>query len=757
MMIVVAVLSALICTHGVLTAVVSDITEVFTRSGVMLQLVFGTSMVGFFSNAGNAAFTSATNCIYRRCVSTVAVSKQHIPSVERYLQLRHPQLPQEAKVVAAGEVPRQTSSYFRQPIWVRVADRWTYIRQEGDELLLSCIGTSLETKRRLKAVVAVIIDENVVEKTDDGHYLRGCVLRLDATEQRWLVPEPLTTPLLSAVCLKPHLRDGLLDHAQRFFKNAGTKASKCSGALLMGPLGTGKTTIAFALAASLNIPAVVLNLQAAGLNDDILRRNMMKLKRPCIVIIDEAHAADCLCEPDTKRTEDAALPVVPNAAALPKLPIPINGVTLSGMLCLMDGGSALNSGPKYYVIATNQPDRVSKAILRRCPFHILTEAQVDRESILQYLENLFPEEASLWQRAADLFTQPMFKKSTYASIMQHVQQCDTLASAMDAGEIMAALRIDIQHPHMNGGFMQDWRTGCEKLRGLIIYGKGKGVYRGRTPMCGVEGCEPTMLSALDALVTSYSAAYGQHGDERLSVYMRNQLDVHNAIENFCIVSTCDRANQHHAGPGELMWCTLKDTFPEDRDVHTLLPSAIKMYVRKSSEMGELHERCTIVSAICEEFPDARLDDVFTAAEHITTDIGWCPLTDKIIASLLERARTWQDFFVRAEDFLYGSASNTFDIEPPNIRAKGEVPGFPCFVVNGRRKFVLSEFFKRPTGRYLEWVIVNEDHEKERVSVCGLAPECSYSEERVEVGLQAVLHPAEMTQPRIAIGSSAFNI
>jgi hypothetical protein len=701
----VLVIAGFAAMQPLLVGAFSGLSKLVTDSGVMMQLVFGTSLVGISSSFSKSIAALVTSCVGKRCMTTASVSTYYSVNAERYLR-RYCQLPAAAKVVAHVD-GQAAPSCFSAPFWVCIFGRWMYVCMANNELSFSMFGLTCTTKPMLQTIVDSIIAEDVLEKDSSGAYIGACVLRFDAKSRRWLSPEPLKAPSLSATCMDRNVRRQFLEHVQQFFAAQTTASAKCTGSLLLGPVGTGKTTIAFALAKTLDVPAVVLNLQDPDLTDDILRVALGQLKRPCVVVIDEAHTLDCLCQ----RGSEEISPNITRAAPDPrKFSSVTNGITCGGMLALMDGASAFNSGPKYYVLITSE-NLLSQAILRRVPLIVYTKNILTYDNLKDYIHATLSDDDEQCHEAATLFTASIFKKNLVSEIMQYLKRSRNLSQALEPDEIRRALRVDVRRRDMNGCFIEAWKSGYEHIRGLDIW-SAEGQARGRSPMIPLTGASVADVEGLQSLVHAYSSKYGDDGNKRLAVYMRNQLHAKDAIDNFSVVMTCDRSQQQYVGKNALAWIIhFQKSHSEDRIRWSSGHQG--PVTNKMASLVSCHERCTVVSAVLDEFPSASLEDVFREAEGITTAMGWCPLCGKILSDLLDEASSWQHFFQLARDFLFGSLQNSFDYHyETRTRSPSMVAGLSRDCYSGGRCVMNPEFFKRPKGRYLIWAVNGEGDEEE---------------------------------------------
>jgi mitochondrial chaperone BCS1 len=162
--------------------------------------------------------------------------------------------------------------------------------------------------------------------------------------------------ILLSLSLSPHTRNGF---RAGIIEETDTRMRPSRlGYLFSGPPGTGKSSLAFALASNFGLPVYMINLSAPGLSDNDIESLFSTVPRHCIVLLEDVDATQPLsrklAESKAATGEDRA-PVTPppDFDEDDVLPPPMQGrrsrragerrgntVTLSGLLNAIDGVAA---------------------------------------------------------------------------------------------------------------------------------------------------------------------------------------------------------------------------------------------------------------------------------------------------------------------------------------------------------------------------------------------------------------------------------
>lgn len=143
------------------------------------------------------------------------------------------------------------------------------------------------------------------------------------------------------------------------------------GISLEGPPGTGKTTIATALASWFDRPLYSLNLSTVG-GDEALQKAFLSVDRDGIILIEDIDSYG-VAQKRSETFEPEMVPAPENESELKKAaeagsPIAQTkqqksyGVTLSGLLNAIDGVAATEG--RILIMTTNHPEKLDPALVR---------------------------------------------------------------------------------------------------------------------------------------------------------------------------------------------------------------------------------------------------------------------------------------------------------------------------------------------------------------------------------------------------------
>ena len=260
--------------------------------------------------------------------------------------------------------------------WARVMGKWCRVivhREQG-------------TAGRVDLVSRCMITLEIVlgTRADIDRLSAEAARRADVGQRRQIVnvydrfgnPTSLTLPKRSAdtLCLPANMFASIEKQLRDFcaardaYETAGLPWR--FGVLLSGPPGTGKTSLAHALASHLSVRLAVINL--GDLHSDCELLNVFRsITDQSIVLIEDV---DCAFK---QRQAEAA-----------------EGISFAGFLNCIDGVMAPSNG-RILVMSTNHPERLDPALVRpgRVDLNIAVPT-LGREQASDYVDRVFPHVAA---------------------------------------------------------------------------------------------------------------------------------------------------------------------------------------------------------------------------------------------------------------------------------------------------------------------------------------------------------------------------
>lgn len=204
----------------------------------------------------------------------------------------------------------------------------------------------------------------------------------------WDYIEGYAPRLLESVVLQPGEKEHLIEDVKNFraskqrYARLGIPYHR--GYLLYGPPGTGKTSLVSALAAHFGLSIYVINL--TDFTDRSLMSSVNQMPANSVLLFE-----DIDCAKSGKARDTVPLGVNNGVQTQnEKANAPVNGVTLSGLLNVLDGFYA--PANVLFVMTTNHIEVLDEALLRpgRIDYRLYLGKATDRQKIELY-RRFFPE------------------------------------------------------------------------------------------------------------------------------------------------------------------------------------------------------------------------------------------------------------------------------------------------------------------------------------------------------------------------------
>lgn len=169
---------------------------------------------------------------------------------------------------------------------------------------------------------------------------------------------PLDTIELDEHIKRPLIEDlgGLLSPStKQYYREQGIPYRR--GYLFHGPPGTGKSSLARALAGYFQIPLCVVGLSIDEMTGTVLSALFDRLLKRCTVLLEDTDSAGIKTRAELKQIAAATQAVKGSAKAKA-----VEGITLSDILNVLDGTIAAES--RIVILTTNTPEVLDSAMIR---------------------------------------------------------------------------------------------------------------------------------------------------------------------------------------------------------------------------------------------------------------------------------------------------------------------------------------------------------------------------------------------------------
>jgi chaperone BCS1 len=174
---------------------------------------------------------------------------------------------------------------------------------------------------------------------------------------KFIMSRPLSTIELDAEIKDPVVKDistFLSPAARQYYKEQGIPYRR--GYLLHGPPGTGKSSLARALAGHFRLTLCVISLSSEGMTGTVLTALFDRLPKRCIVVLEDIDSAGIKTRAELNQIAAEV------KATKGKKSDEAEGITLADLLNVLDGTIAAEG--RILILTTNTPDVLDSAMIR---------------------------------------------------------------------------------------------------------------------------------------------------------------------------------------------------------------------------------------------------------------------------------------------------------------------------------------------------------------------------------------------------------
>jgi mitochondrial chaperone BCS1 len=237
-----------------------------------------------------------------------------------------------------------------------------------EEIQISCLGRSgVILKELMKEAQKAYLDKDKKKTViyrgttgEDGMYWSRCMSR---------TPRPLSTVILDASQKQTFINDVkfyLHPATRRWYANRGIPYRR--GYMFHGPPGTGKSSLAFAVAGLFKLKIYMINLNSNTITEDGLAALFQSLPRKCIVLLEDVDAAGMTASRRSEIEKGTCSNIndlgkcVKDELKRAKEEDKKARISLSGLLNVIDGVAAQEG--RILVMTTNHLDHLDSALIR---------------------------------------------------------------------------------------------------------------------------------------------------------------------------------------------------------------------------------------------------------------------------------------------------------------------------------------------------------------------------------------------------------